>query len=110
MILALLTCTVLLTGARFLTRPEPATGIVVHVDLERALHPAPEGHEDWKDVTPSPQTGPKYRWAPSGTVIVMLDVDGRQVEAMNPVKGVGYESRVRILRTRDGEWRVVGSE
>jgi hypothetical protein len=40
----------------------------------------------------------------------MLDVDGRQVEAMNPVKGVGYESRVRILRTRDGEWRVIGTE
>lgn len=92
----------LLTGAS-----EEHGGVIVHVELAYADHPTPQGVADWDDVIPNDATGPRYKWAPTGWVIVQR-TDGTFVRAWNEFEHARYLSRVSIMQSRDGGWRVTG--
>ncbi len=82
-------------------------GIVVHVELERAENPPPEGHGTWEGVVPSLATGSHYRWVPTGWVVVQRDDGKGNVLARSGLDIVDYESRVLVGENLAGEWRVL---
>jgi hypothetical protein len=88
------------TGAR-------VPGVVIHVELERTENPPPEGHDSWDGVTPSLATGPHYRWAPTGWVVVQRDDGKGTVLAFSELDIVSYRSRVLVAENARGEWRVL---
>jgi hypothetical protein len=82
-------------------------GIVVHVELERAEKPPPEGHDSWEGVVPSLATGSHYHWVPTGWVVVQRDDGKGNILAKSELDIVDYESRVLVGETLVGDWRVL---